>query len=157
MPDRVEVKRMRVFFLFVVMCFGCRHDQSAPLGEPVAKPPVEVVTKQAPATNATEPTTPGPVTPSPETLYQQCFERVEGAESDSECTTDEECAAAGCGGEVCTTTTLQPSVVTSCEARPCFQVLDRCGCKEGRCQWSLKTTVPVTPPVQLKIKLEEPG
>lgn len=80
--------------------------------------------------------------PSPASLYAECRDRVEGREKDGECSTDADCAKAGCSGEVCVTAALAPEVMTTCEGRPCFAVLETCGCVEGRCSWSLTDTVP---------------
>lgn len=79
---------------------------------------------------------------SPASLYAECRDRVEGREKDGECATDADCAKAGCSSEVCVTATLAPEVMTTCEARPCFAVLDTCGCVEGRCSWSLAQELP---------------
>ena len=74
----------------------------------------------------------------PDALYQQCRERVEGVEADGECTTDADCATGGCSQEICATPKALEGIMSTCEARPCFQVLDACGCNEGRCTWSVK-------------------
>ncbi len=78
----------------------------------------------------------------PAALYAECRDRVEGREKDGECSTDADCAPAGCSGEVCVTKTLAPEVMTTCEQRPCFTVLDTCGCVEGRCSWSVVEEMP---------------
>ncbi len=80
--------------------------------------------------------------PTVEALYQQCLERVEGREADNECTADTDCIAAGCSTEICTTKAAAEGLMSTCENRPCFAVLDSCGCDQGRCQWSLKSAVP---------------
>ncbi|MBW2255419.1 MAG: eight-cysteine-cluster domain-containing protein, partial [Deltaproteobacteria bacterium] len=61
-------------------------------------------------------------------------------EADGECNSDADCASTGCGREVCTTATAD--VMTTCEIRQCFSILDSCGCVKGRCTWSLKDEVP---------------
>jgi len=75
--------------------------------------------------------------PDASALYEECRTRVEGREKDGECQNDDDCSRAGCSGEVCVTTSLAAEVMTTCEVRPCFAVLDTCGCVEGRCSWSL--------------------
>jgi eight-cysteine-cluster-containing protein len=76
---------------------------------------------------------------------------VEGAEAPAECTSDADCATAGCSGEVCTTVAEAAGVMSTCEVKPCFSILDRCGCVDGRCSWSIKAAAP--PPVQRPISL----
>ena len=94
----------------------------------------------------TEPasTEPGTVAADPavQALYQQCLARVEGRETDNECTADADCVAAGCSTEICTTKEAAEGMMSTCENRPCFAVLDACGCNAGRCQWSLKESLP---------------
>jgi eight-cysteine-cluster-containing protein len=83
---------------------------------------------------------------TPETMYKECFGRVEGPSADGECTTDKDCQAAGCSTEVCTTAEAAKGIMTTCEIKPCFKILDACGCVEGRCSWSLKDSLPEPPP-----------
>lgn len=98
---------------------------------------------EAPAPEpAPAPAPPPPPVPTPAALYAECEARVEGAQKDGECTTDADCATAGCSGEVCTTTAEAANVMTACEDKLCFKVLDACGCHEGRCTWTLKAEVP---------------
>ena len=72
-------------------------------------------------------------------LYAACKDRLELPEYSEECVLDADCAPAGCGQEVCTSIAAVGAVVTSCEFRPCFQVVRACGCHDGRCTWSLVT------------------
>lgn len=85
--------------------------------------------------------------PAVQALYQQCLARVEGRETDNECTADDDCVAAGCSTEICTTRKAAEGMMSTCENRPCFSVLDACGCNAGRCQWSLKESVPTSGPL----------
>lgn len=71
-------------------------------------------------------------------LYAECEGRVEQPESDGECTTDADCVKAGCSSERCITAASAEGLMGTCEVLPCFEVLDSCGCQEGRCRWSLK-------------------
>ncbi len=70
-------------------------------------------------------------------LYENCKDRVEGANVPGECTTDADCARTGCSGEVCATAAEVESIMTTCEVRLCYHVLDACSCVEGGCGWSL--------------------
>ena len=106
----------------------------APTPEP-SVPPVEV----APAPE------PAPVAASPEALYAECRDRVEGHEAAGECDDDADCGRTGCGSEVCTTTAEVPNVMSTCEERPCFAVLDACGCHDGRCTWTVRPAGSVAP------------
>lgn len=67
--------------------------------------------------------------------YQACRERVEGDEADGECASDAGCAAQGCSGEVCAP--AGSGLMTTCEVLPCYEVLQSCGCRAGRCQWTV--------------------
>ena len=71
-------------------------------------------------------------------LYIECEERVEGRSLPGECRTDADCVRAGCSGELCISeqeAALGP--MSTCEVRPCFAVLQACGCQEGVCRWSV--------------------
>ena len=78
---------------------------------------------------------------SSEALYASCQERVEGPSTPGECSSDADCMRVGCSQEVCIASS-QGDIVTTCEIRPCFRVLDACGCKDGTCTWSLKSEAP---------------
>ncbi len=54
-----------------------------------------------------------------------------------ECTTDSECAPAGCSSQICTTAEKAPSVITTCEFRDEWACLAEtsCGCNAGKCSW----------------------
>lgn len=93
--------------------------------------------------------------PTPQSLYETCRDRVEGVETDGECETDADCARAGCGSEVCLPAKLAVDVMTTCEVRPCFSVLDTCGCNEGRCNWTLKTEI--SPSLRRHLERAGPG
>ncbi|MCA9572034.1 MAG: eight-cysteine-cluster domain-containing protein [Myxococcales bacterium] len=83
---------------------------------------------------------PTPSSPSAAELYAECGEAVEGPSSPGECTSDADCATVGCSGEMCVTAAVaQSGVMTPCLERPCHAVLDRCGCVDGMCSWSLKS------------------
>lgn len=102
---------------------------------------------QDPASGAGSPTLP-PVVPAA-TLYAQCRDRVEGVGAPGECTTDADCARAGCSQEVCVTRAAAAEVMTTCEVLPCFRVLDACGCHDGTCSWTIKETALVPAPLTL--------
>lgn len=90
---------------------------------------------------------------SPLAIHDRCRDRVELPEAGGECTTDADCAKAGCSGEVCTTTRAAAELVTSCERETCFDVLDTCRCQAGTCGWTVRIPegalqkLPVPPPV----------
>ncbi len=98
----------------------------------------------APDLGAIAPTPPVAAAPagSPVELAASCEARTEQPEVAGECTTDADCARAGCSSEVCTAAASAGDVMTTCEVQPCFSVLDTCGCVEGRCRWSIRDTLP---------------
>lgn len=102
-----------------------------PAAAPAATPPAP------PADAAVAPTASAPVAAAP-ALDAMCRQRVEGPEADGECTTDADCATGGCSGEVCAPAAAIGELMTTCEVQPCFELLDRCGCHDGRCTWTLK-------------------
>ena len=108
---------------------ACGGRTPPPAPEPTAAPPAEVV----------------PASASPEALYTECRDRVEGPEAAGECDDDADCGRSGCGSEVCTTIAEAGNVMTTCEDRACFAVLDTCGCHDGRCTWTVRPAGPATP------------
>ncbi len=76
---------------------------------------------------------------SPDERYAACRDRVEGPEAPGECGSDGDCARAGCGDHVCTTTVAALGLTTTCDVPDCADLLDVCGCHDGRCTWSLRT------------------
>lgn len=78
------------------------------------------------------------VAADPAAAYGMYRERLEGPEADGECSTDADCARAGCSSEVCAPAAQAASISTTCEVLPVFAILDSCGCVEGRCSWSVK-------------------
>ncbi|MEQ1507437.1 MAG: hypothetical protein ABMB14_34730, partial [Myxococcota bacterium] len=103
----------------------------------------EAADKPVPAEPAPTEPTPAPVpVATPQGLYDECRERVENPQKDDECKADADCATAGCGNEVCTTGGEKANVMTTCEDKQCFKVLETCGCHEGECTWTLKSEVP---------------
>jgi len=79
---------------------------------------------------------------SPMGLYGSCAGRVEGEESAGECKVDRDCAKAGCANEVCVTTANARKVMSTCDNKPCYEILDECGCQEGKCRWSVLDSLP---------------
>ena len=71
----------------------------------------------------------------PQSLYDGCRERVEGTETDQECTADADCVSTGCSSELCIAKSAAAGVMSTCEVRTCFQVLESCTCQEGHCRW----------------------
>jgi eight-cysteine-cluster-containing protein len=120
--------------LFLALITGCGAKATpdpAPTEEPAPAP------DPAPAP---EPEPEAEVTPA--SLYAECEGRVEGKQQEGECDKDEDCVSAGCGKEVCLTSANAADIMTTCEDRLCFKVLDACGCHEGQCTWSLKDEIP---------------
>ena len=56
----------------------------------------------------------------------------------TECTTDSDCAVAGCSGQICTTAEEAPGILTTCEYKEEYTCLELtgCGCVEGTCVWA---------------------
>lgn len=73
-----------------------------------------------------------------EQQYGACRARVEGRESAGECASDTGCVPAGCSSEVCLPVGLAEGFSSTCDRLDCFEVLDRCGCHDGICTWTLK-------------------
>jgi eight-cysteine-cluster-containing protein len=129
-----EEKMVRTLIALVLV--GC-----AGTGKSDPETPKDGAVENPDPVPAPEPPTPV-ATQTPQQLYDECSSRVEQPQNDGECKTDADCAPTGCGGEVCTTAAEKANVVTTCEDRLCFKVLDTCGCHEGHCSWTLKAEVP---------------
>ncbi len=54
-----------------------------------------------------------------------------------ECSSDFDCSAGGCSGQVCATAEMAKRLATTCEYREEYDCLKltSCGCAEGRCAW----------------------
>lgn len=119
---------------------GTPADGAADAGTPAPAP--EPVPEPAPT-----------APPTPQSLYEECKERVESRnQAPGECKADADCKTAGCGAETCTTAADAANIMSTCEDKLCFKVLDTCGCHEGMCTWTLKAEVPalpMTPPAPL--------
>ena len=103
-----------------------------------------------PAPPEESPPDPAPVPkPTKQSLYAECQDRVESPQAEGECKTDADCTKAGCASEVCTTTAAAKELMTTCDMRYCYQVLDTCGCHDGQCTWTLKDPGPAPPPNRL--------
>jgi len=120
-------------------------------------PATDVVVAEATETSGepTPPLTP-PVLPvdgpTPQMLYDQCHDRLEGVEVDGECTADADCGTGGCSQEVCVTAANTSDVITTCEILPCFGAVEACGCNEGRCTWNLKQQLePMLPRIPIRV------
>jgi eight-cysteine-cluster-containing protein len=62
------------------------------------------------------------------------YSRFELPEEEGECAKDVDCSAAGCSGEVCTTSKNAIDIYTTCsEVHPGRAFF--CGCLDTRCQW----------------------
>jgi len=61
-----------------------------------------------------------------------------GWSTNASCSTNTDCDAGGCSGQVCQNTTEEPAV-TTCEYRDCYNAANyslECACAEGKCQWA---------------------
>jgi eight-cysteine-cluster-containing protein len=110
------------------------------------------VAEVAEVAEGVEPPEPPVDGPTPQLLYDQCHDRLEGPEVDGECAVDADCGTAGCSQEVCVPAAKTGDIITTCEILPCFSAKDACGCHEGRCTWSLKEQLaPALPRIPMKI------
>src|SRR3989338_2363502 len=59
------------------------------------------------------------------------------ANDSAECSTDADCATAGCSGELCAKAEDVEGIITTCEYREEYACLKQtsCGCNEGKCGW----------------------
>lgn len=74
----------------------------------------------------------------PAQLYADCKTRVEGSDQAGECSSDADCQKAGCSQELCISKAeAAEGMMSTCEIRPCFAVLETCGCTEGVCSWAV--------------------
>jgi eight-cysteine-cluster-containing protein len=121
----------------LLLALACRHEPApaAPPSSVVAEAPAAVEPPPAPSSAFAEGATPASV-------FAGCRDRMELPEVAGECKADADCATAGCGSEVCTSTASAKDVMTTCEVLPCFQVVDACGCHEGKCSWTLDDALP---------------
>ncbi|MCB9779125.1 MAG: hypothetical protein H6742_11225 [Alphaproteobacteria bacterium] len=143
-----------VLLLVSIAVAACRTDASAPAeapgmpvsadatGEPASSPGDAAAPPSPFPGQVRAPGLPVAADLTPAELYAGCRERVEQPEADGECSADADCAATGCSGERCVAASVAGDLMSTCEVQPCFQVLDHCGCVEGRCSWSLKDAAP---------------
>lgn len=149
MPGNLDPGEPMLRIIALMLLLGCGQKNPTPDVQEASPDVSQEVTADVPA-EAAEPENAEPAeaeaaadaTPTPESLYEDCEGRVEGRQSEGECTTDADCKTGGCSQEVCTTNALAADLMTTCEARICFQVLDACGCNDGVCSWSLKDEIP---------------
>ncbi len=113
---------------------------------------------KGPETHAPAPAAGGsPTVGDPATLYAECRDRLESPESPNECAADADCASAGCGKEVCTTSKAAAELVSTCEDKPCFHVVEACGCRAGACTWNVKAAMPAPAPLPRSIPSNGPS
>ena len=133
------MKRTMLALLLATGCGG--NAKTTP--DASADAPAEPAPEEQPAPQPAAEPQPAEVTP--QSLYEECRDRVENPQADEECSSDADCKAPGCGSEVCTTAVAAADIMTTCEDKPCFEVLDTCGCHEGQCTWTLKAELPEAP------------
>jgi eight-cysteine-cluster-containing protein len=157
----------RLFMIALCALAACNAHQEAALEADGPTSPVAAVEQavdqaqqaeaEAPEPAATQPVGEPPELPvdqpTPQMLYDQCKDRLEGPETDGECSTDADCGTAGCSQEVCVPVSKKAEIMTTCEIRPCFAAKDSCGCHEGRCTWTLKEHMePALPRIPIRIE-----
>ena len=141
-PHFEPVRPSALIVALVMVCAtGCGRSDRKSLPEAPA-PAVSQPAAPADSVVLPKPTASGrpPVesTRSAAELYAECEARVEGRSVPGECQSDADCQTAGCSGELCISkqeAALGP--MSTCEVRPCFAVLQACGCQEGTCRWSV--------------------
>jgi len=133
-----------VLLALILACAGTRAIDTSPAPVP-AEPAEAPASGDAPAADASavpEGTaseggrTDAPSS-DPSALYGQCRDRVEGVGVPGECSSDTDCARAGCSSEVCVAAVRKAEAITTCEILPCFEVLASCGCVDGQCSWTV--------------------
>ncbi len=120
----------------LVACKNGGADGPAAGAEPKSPAPVSAPPPSAPVAAPLE----------PKSLYAECHDRLELPQGEGECKADTDCAVSGCGKEVCTTVKGATDLMTTCENKPCFTVVENCGCHAGACTWNLKAEMPAVPP-----------
>jgi eight-cysteine-cluster-containing protein len=135
-----------VLLALMLACVGTRAVDTPPAPVP-AEPAEAPVPGGPPAADAEVAAVPAATAPEggstdapsidPTALYAQCRERVEGVAVPGECSSDADCARAGCSSEVCVATVRKAEAITTCEILPCFEVLSTCGCVDGQCAWTV--------------------
>lgn len=151
-PSRWVPLSFALSFLIALGCAGGPSASPAPAGPP---PSLGAAAEPGSAEGAAAAAASGP---DPQAMYADCRERVEGPGAAGECASDLDCAAAGCGGELCVAAaTAAAGISTTCEQRPCFQALDRCACQAGQCSWTVKTSLPPLPPNARPMQLPPKG
>jgi eight-cysteine-cluster-containing protein len=127
--------------MFLLLVLACAHGPADPKPSDPPPPPVAPPVILGEADAEGKPTVLGEPPPTdPAALYQSCRERVEGKEAEGECTSDLDCTAGGCSGEVCVTVKDAATLSTTCDKLPCFTVLKSCGCISGKCSWTVNST-----------------
>jgi eight-cysteine-cluster-containing protein len=68
----------------------------------------------------------------------QNAEPVDDVILETECSTDSDCAVAGCSAQICTTAEEAPGMLTTCEYKEAYSCLELtgCGCVKGACAWA---------------------
>ncbi len=115
----------------VLVSMACSPKSTAPTPEPAPAPAPAPEPMPEPAPEVT-----------PASMYAECQGRVEGPQTDGECSSDDDCVRTGCSNEVCTNKGDAEGLTTTCEVLECFAVLDQCGCSEGTCTWTVKAAMP---------------
>ena len=117
--------------LWVLLSTDCVQRPSTVPGAPEAAPAERGTVAAAPGSGSGVDGAPL----DPQSLYEGCRDRVEGTETDRECAQDADCVKTGCSSELCIAKSAAAGVMSTCEVRTCFQVLESCTCQQGHCRW----------------------
>lgn len=75
-------------------------------------------------------------TQKPDGQEESVEETEESSSSASECSLDQDCARAGCSGQLCVLKDKADDIMTTCEFRPEYAHQgEKCGCWKGKCAW----------------------
>ncbi|MEM6927645.1 MAG: hypothetical protein AAF602_12000 [Myxococcota bacterium] len=119
---------------------ACSAKPGAPAAPDTPVPGPAPVAEPAPAPAPT----PTPVAADPAALYAECRDRVESPQSSGECEADGDCQTSGCSNELCIAKSAG-QMMSACDMRPCFEVLEACGCHDGQCTWTVADAAPSSP------------
>ena len=133
----------------LVLAIACGKPSEVPANGEGGTARTEQPDTEAPAENADPDTMPEATAPkTAQALYEECRDRVEGVQTPGECTSDADCVKAGCGSEMCVSAATAADVMSTCEHRECFDVLDTCACSSGECTWTVKNEIPEREPMR---------
>lgn len=70
-------------------------------------------------------------------LISSCTQKTPEIPKDVECNTDNDCATAGCSGQLCVSKDQAKDIITTCEYKEEYECLklSSCSCMNNKCQW----------------------